>query len=299
MRIGRGRGRAARWLPSALIGAAALILVSGGAGPGGATAQGAGPQCPWMNTALTPQQRASELVAAMNIDQKLAMLSQAQPIWQHYGAAGYIPAQPSLCIPDLVLNDAGQGVGDQETGTTAFPAPIAQSSSWDPGLQYQFGQALGWEAWHKGINVQLAPGVEIDRVPLNGRNYEYMSEDPYLAAQGGVAEIQGIQSNPVIATVKHYVANSQETNRMTDSSDVDERTLQEIYLPAYEAAVQQGQVGSVMCSYNRINDVYACENPHLLTTVLKQQFGFGGFVMSDWGGTHSTVRPPTPGSTWR
>jgi beta-glucosidase len=289
VRIGRGRGRAARWLPSALIGAAALILVSGGAGPGGATAQGAGPQCPWMNTALTPQQRASELVAAMNIDQKLAMLSQAQPIWQHYGAAGYIPAQPSLCIPDLVLNDAGQGVGDQETGTTAFPAPIAQSSSWDPGLQYQFGQALGWEAWHKGINVQLAPGVEIDRVPLNGRNYEYMSEDPYLAAQGGVAEIQGIQSNPVIATVKHYVANSQETNRMTDSSDVDERTLQEIYLPAYEAAVQQGQVGSVMCSYNRINDVYACENPHLLATVLKQQFGFGGFVMSDWGGTHSTV----------
>jgi beta-glucosidase len=104
-----------------------------------------------------------------------------------------------------------------------------------------------------------------------------------------VAEIRGIQSNPVIATVKHYVANSQETNRMTDSSDVSQRTLQEIYLPAYEAAVRQGQVGSVMCSYNRINNVYSCENPGLLTTVLKDQFGFDGFVMSDWGGTHSTV----------
>ena len=203
----------------ALAAATALLVGPGAAGRGG-TARGASPACPWMNTALSPQQRASELVAAMTIDQKLAMLSQSQPIWQHYGAAGYIPAQPSLCIPDLVLNDAGQGVGDQETGTTAFPAPIAQSSSWDPGLQYQFGQALGWEAWHKGINVQLAPGVEIDRVPLNGRNYEYMSEDPYLSARGGVAEIQGIQSNPVIATVKHFVANSQETNRMTDSADV-------------------------------------------------------------------------------
>ena len=231
----------------------------------------------------------------MNIDQKIAMLSQAQPIWAHYGAAGYVPGQPSLCIPDLVLNDAGAGVGDLEVNTTAFPAPISQSSSWDPTLQFQLGQALGWEAWHKGINVQLAPGVEIDRVPMNGRNYEYMGEDPYLAGQGGAAEIQGIQSNPVIATVKHYLANSQETNRMTDSSDVSERTLEEIYAPAYEAAVRQGHVGSVMCSYNRINDVYACENPATLTAILKQQFGFDGFVVSDWGATHSTVASANAG----
>jgi beta-glucosidase len=274
-----------RWVVIAAAALMVIVTVGGGA----ERARGAMASCPWMNTALSPGTRAGELVAAMNVDQKLAMLSQSQPIWAHYGAAGYIPAQPSLCIPDLVLNDAGQGVGDQETGTTAFPAPIAQSSSWDPSLQYQFGQALGWEAWHKGINVQLAPAVETDRVPLNGRNFEYMSEDPFLSGQGGVAEIRGIQSNPVIATVKHYVANSQETNRMTESSDASERTLQEMYLPAYEAAVRQGQVGSVMCSYNRINGVYSCENPGLLTTVLKHQFGFGGFVMSDWGGTHSTV----------
>jgi beta-glucosidase len=144
----------------------------------------------------------------MTIDQKIAMPFQAQPLWAHFGAAGFIPGQPSLCLPDLVLNDAGQGVGDKEANTTAFPAPIAQSSSWDPALQRRFGAALGWEAWHKGINVQLAPGIEIDRVPMNGRNFEYMSEDPYLAGQGAAAEVQGIQSNPVIATVKHYVANS-------------------------------------------------------------------------------------------
>ena len=263
----------------------AIPLLAGGGSP--AVAQSA--QCPWMNTSLSSEQRAQMLVAAMNIDQKIAMLSQAQPIWQHYGVAGYVPGQPSLCIPDLVLNDAGQGVGDQEVNTTAFPAPISQASSWDGGLQRRFGAALGWEAWHKGINVQLAPGIEIDRLPINGRNFEYMSEDPYLGGQGAAAEVSGIQSNPVIATVKHYVANSQEMNRMTDSADVDMRTLEEIYTGPYEAAVRQGHTGSVMCSYNRINGVYACENPTTLTKLLKQQFGFDGFVMSDWGGTHSTV----------
>jgi beta-glucosidase len=242
-----------------------------------------------MNPKLSANQRARELVKAMTIDQKIAMLSQAQPVDAHYGAAGFVPGQPSLCIPDLVLNDAGQGVGDGQTNTTAFPAPIAQASSWDPHLQWRFGAALGWQAWHKGINVQLAPGIEIDRVPLNGRNFEYMSEDPYLAGQGAIAEVKGIQSNPVIATIKHYVANSQETSRMTVSSDVNQRTLEEIYTAPYEAAVKQGRAGSVMCSYNRINGTYACENRNTLTTILKKQFGFTGFVMSDWGATHSTV----------
>ncbi|MGZ4331868.1 MAG: beta-glucosidase [Solirubrobacteraceae bacterium] len=255
----------------------------------------AAPSCPWTNPKLTANHRAHELVSAMTIDQKIAMLSQAQPVWAHYGAAGFVPGQPSLCIPDLVLNDAGQGVGDLETDTTAFPAAIAQSSSWDPSLQWRFGAALGWQAWHKGINVQLAPGIEIDRVPVNGRNFEYMSEDPYLAAQGAVAEVRGIRSNPVIATVKHYVANSQETNRMTVSSDVDQRTLEEIYTAPYEAAVKQGHAGSVMCSYNRINGTYACENRDTLTTILKRQFGFTGFVMSDWCGTHSTVEAANAG----
>ena len=124
----RVRREMVRWWLAAL--AALFIMVAAPGWPGRpGRAREASPSCPWMNTALTPQQRATELVSAMSLDQKIAMLSQAQPVWAHYGAAGYIPGQPSLCIPDLVLNDAGQGVGDQETGTTAFPAPIAQSSS--------------------------------------------------------------------------------------------------------------------------------------------------------------------------
>ena len=132
-------------------------------------------------------------------------------------------------------------------------------------------------------------------MPVNGRNFEYMSEDPFLAGQVGAAVTRGIQSQHVIATVKHYIANSQETHRMDSSSDVSERTLQEMYLPQYEAAIKQGAAGSVMCSYNRINSVYACENRDTLTTYLKKQLGFNGFVMSDWGGTHSTVNSANNG----
>jgi beta-glucosidase len=242
-----------------------------------------------MDASKSPDRRAHELLAAMSLDDKITIVHQAQPIWQHYGAAGYIPGNPALCIPDLVLNDAGQGVGDQEVHTTAFPSGIAQSASWDPALQRRLGRAIGNEAWHKGINVQLAPDVNIARVPMNGRNSEAFGEDPYLAGQTGAAEIAGIQDNPVMATVKHYALNNHEVNRMTVSSDADERTVHEIYLPAFETAVKQAKTGSVMCSYNRVNGVYACENPTLLNGILKRELGFDGFVMSDWGGTHSTV----------
>ncbi len=267
---------------------AALVLLGGGAGTARAAA------CPWMNAALAPDARAQMLLGAMSLADKIAMVHQAYPQDTHYGAAGWIPANPNLCIPDLALNDAGEGVGDQQVGTTAFPSPIAQASSWDPALEYQFGAALGAEAAGKGINVQLAPGIETDRVPMNGRNWEYASEDPYLSGQVGAAEVQGIQSQHVIAVIKHYIANSQETDRMTDSSDVSERTLEEIYAPQYETAVKQGGAGAVMCSYNRINGVYACENPFTLG-ILDDQFGFTGFVMSDWGATHSTVASANAG----
>ena len=264
-----------------------LVLLLG-AGHSPTPARAASPRCPWMDRALSPDARARMLVAAMTLSDKIAMVHQSEPDSFHYGAAGWIPAIPRLCVPDLVLNDAGAGVGDQQTGTTAFPAPIAQSASWDPALQYQFGAALGQEAFGKGINMQLAPGIETDRVPMNGRNWEYASEDPLLSGQFATAVVQGIQSAHVIATVKHFIANSQETNRMTDSADLSERTLQEIYAPQYEAAVRRGGAGSVMCSYNRINGTYACENPATLG-MLDHQFGFDGFVVSDWNATHSTV----------
>src|SRR4051794_23680353 len=252
-------------------------------------AQAQAPACPWMDAKKPPNERAQMLVKAMSIDDKIQMVHQALPVWGHYGAAGYVPGNPDLCIPDLVLNDAGQGVGDQEANTTAFPSGISQASSWDRPLQRQLGRAIGNEAWHKGINLQLAPDVNIARYPLNGRNSEAFGEDPYLAGQTGAAWIRGIQDNPVIADVKHYALNNHEVNRMTVSADADQRTIHEIYTPAFETAVKQGHVGSVMCSYNRINGPYACENGPMLNGILKSEFGFDGFVVSDWGGTHSTI----------
>src|SRR5581483_10890579 len=251
--------------------------------------------CPWLNPSSSTDARARAVLASVTLDDEIALVHQADYVWQYYGVAGHIPGNARLCIPDLVLNDAGQGVGDQEQGTTAFPAPIAQAASWDPGLQQRFGAALGREAWQKGVNVQLAPDVNIARVPLNGRNFEAFGEAPYLTGRAAAAEIQGIQSQHVIADVKHYAGNNQETNRMTVSSDVDERTLHEIYLPGFEAAVKDGRAGSVMCAYNKVNGVYMCEQPELLTKILKREFGFDGFVVSDWGGTHSTVTAANAG----
>jgi beta-glucosidase len=168
------------------------------------------------------------------------------------------------------------------------------AAAWDPALAQQYGAALGREAFAKGVNVMLGPGVDIARNPLNGRNFKYAGEDPCLAGQAAAAIIRGIQSKHVIATVKHYALNDQETNRNTDSSDASERTMQEIDLPAFDAAVKAG-VGPVMCSYNRINSVYACQDPYLLRDVLDGQFGFPGFVMSDWGANHSTVAAANSG----
>jgi len=250
--------------------------------------------CSWMDKHKSPDERARELVKAMTLDQKIAELY-GRGDFTYYGAANDIPAVPELCIPELVFNDAGAGVGDGQTNTTAFPDGITQAASWDRDVQQSVGAEIGRQAWQKGIDVQLAPGVDIARSPLNGRNFEYAGEDPYLSGQTGVAEIRGIQSVHVVATVKHFALNDQETNRMSDSSDVDERTMQEIHLPAYEAAIKQGHVGSVMCAYNRVNGVYSCENRYLLRHVLDKQWGFKGWVMSDWGGTHSTVKAANNG----
>jgi beta-glucosidase len=252
-----------------------------------------------MNTSLSANQRAQMLLGAMSLSQKVSMTYQQASIDTHFGAAGYIAGIPALCIPDLVFNDAGQGIGDAQTGATAFPAPIAQSASWDPALQYQFGRALGQEAWAKGIDVQLAPGIETDRIPMNGRNWEYMSEDPFLAGQAGAAIVRGVQSEHVIVTLKHFIANSQETDRgssgAADSSDVDKRTLEEMYAPQYDVAIRQGGAMGVMCSYNRINGTYSCQNPQTLGGILYRQFRFKGFVVSDWGATHSTIASANAG----
>jgi beta-glucosidase len=249
---------------------------------------------PWMDTSQSPDQRARELLSVMTTSQKDQLLVGTGDFY-YYGAADEIPGIPALCIPNQVFNDEGQGLSDGQQNVTAFPSGMNDAATWDGNLAYTFGQTIGRQAWQKGINVWLAPGVDIGRVPMNGRTFEYYGEDPFLSGRTAASVIRGAQSEHVIATVKHYAANDQETNRMTVSADVDERTLEEISLPAYEAAVKQGGVGAVMCAYNRVNSVYACENHDLLTKYLKRQFGFDGYVMSDWGATHSTAASANAG----
>ncbi len=166
---------------------------------------------------------------------------------------------------------------------TCFPTAATMANSWDPELGQQIGRALGKEAAASGVHVVLGPGLNIKRSPLCGRNFEYFSEDPYLSGKMAAAYIRGIQENGTVACPKHFAANSQELRRMSTDSVVDERTLREIYLTGFEIAVKEGHPGSIMASYNRINGTYAFENPHLLQDILRKEWGFGGFVVSDWG----------------
>src|SRR4051794_6409154 len=243
-----------------------------------------------MEAGKTPEQRADLLVKAMSLDQKLHMTTFSEPQWfAHYGTAGHIDAIPALCIPEINMSDAGSGVVGLQQGTTVFPSGIAQAATWDPTLAGRFGKALGEEAFAKGINVMLGPGMDTARIATNGRNFEYMGEDPILGGQTVAAAIKGIQSNPVLAEAKHYVLNDQEYDRNTVDVTVDDRTLHEIYLAPFEAAVKDGQVGSIMCSYNLAFGKHVCENKELLDGILRRQWGFEGFVTSDWGATHSTA----------
>ena len=196
-------------------------------------------------------------------------------------------------IPPILVTDGPHGLRKQNAGgefslgdsvpSTCFPPAAGLASSWNPALVERVGVALGDESGVEGVGVLLGPGINIKRSPLCGRNFEYFSEDPLLSGELGAAWVRGVQSRGVGASVKHFAANNQETNRMTVSAEVDERTLREIYLPAFERIVTREQPWTVMCSYNRINGVAAAENRWLLTEVLREQWGFDGLVMSDWG----------------
>ena len=204
-------------------------------------------------------------------------------------ATGYVPGNDRVGIPPLRLVDGPLGVRALGHRATAFPASIALAASWNPDLARRFGSALGRETTALGQDVLLGPGVNIARVPEGGRNFEYYGEDPHLASRLAVGTIEGIQSAEVAATVKHFVANNQETNRYEVSADVDERTLREIYLPAFRAAVEEAEVHAVMSAYNRVNGVHMSDHGRLLTDVLRDEWGFEGVVVSDWWGTRSTV----------
>ena len=270
----------------ACLGMAALVGVWSPTGGLGRPAHAATP--PWMDASQTPAARAAEVMAAMTLDDKLSMLHNTT----NCQYAGCTPSSFSGgTLPPLHLQDGPVGVGDGVGNVTLLPAPVAGAASWDTSLMKQYGQVLGSEQWGKGVNVALAPTVNIVRDPRWGRAFESLGEDPYLSGQIAAADINGIQSQGPMAQVKHFAVYNQETNRNApaDNAIVSERTMQEIYLPQFQAAISQGNVASVMCSYSSVNGPYACENAHLLNDILKGQMAFPGFVTSDWGATHSTV----------
>jgi len=163
------------------------------------------------------------------------------------------------------------------------------AATWNPSLSYAYGKAVGEEARARKKYIMLAPAFNITRTPLNGRTYEYLSEDPFLNARLAVQSVKGLQSQNIAACVKHYALNNQEVERDRVSVEIDERAMQEIYLPAFKATITEGNAWTIMSAYNKLRGVYCSENPYLLKTILKEQWGFKGIVISDWGGTHSTV----------
>jgi beta-glucosidase len=243
---------------------------------------------PWADKSLSPAQRADLLIKEMTLDEKIAMVHGVSPIPMK-AYVGFVPANQRLGIPALTLADGRAGVGNHTHDVTLLPAPIAAASSWDIGLIHQYGEVLGQEQWAKGTNVALGPSIDVVRVPEWGRTFESYGEDPYFNGQMAVAEIKGIQSQGPIADANMYLTMNQESNRFKEDSIVDERTLREIYLPPFEASIRDGHVGTVMCAYVKTNGVYSCENPELQIDLLRGELHFDGWVMSDWGATHSTV----------
>jgi beta-glucosidase len=263
--------------------AAPLAAVSATA-PHAAAASGA---CPWVDSAAPISTRVSALMAQMSLSQEITLMTGVSGS----SYAGNIPAISSLCIPAVNLEDGPAGVGDGMSNVTQLPAPVDVAATWDTSAEQEYGQVIGAEQATKGTTIDLGPTINIVRDPRWGRAFESIGEDPYLAGQLGTADIRGVQSAGTMAQVKHDAVYNQETNRNTpsDNAIVSTQAEQEIYLPAFQAAVQQGAASSVMCSYSYINGTAACQNPYTLTTVLRQQLGYTGFVTSDWGATHSTA----------
>lgn len=233
----------------------------------------------------------AELIAQMTLEEKAALCT---------GASAWTTTPVErLGIPALLMTDGPHGVrrvpdvnllGAPSLPATCFPTASALAANWDVDLLHELGQALAAEAIALEVDLLLGPGVNMKRSPLCGRNFEYFAEDPYLAGELAVALINGIQSKGVGTSLKHYAVNNQETRRFTISAEVDERTLREIYLPAFEAAVKRAQPWSIMCAYNKLNGTFCSEHHDLLVKILKEEWGFAGFVVSDWGAVRDRVK---------
>lgn len=263
------------------------------------------------DTAGTPSERAAQMLAQMTLDEKLSLLkgyfgtdfppaSFEAPDEARAGSAGYVPGIPRLGIPPQWQADAGIGVATQggapdKRPRTALPSGLATAATWDAELAFAGGAMIGAEARADGFNVLLGGSVNLVREPRNGRNFEYAGEDPLLAGVIAGAQIAGVQSNHIISTAKHYAVNAQETDRGTGNSVVEEPAMRMADLLAFQIAIERGNPGSVMCAYNRVNGPYSCEHPFLLTQVLRDEWHWPGYVLSDWGAVHSTAASANAG----
>jgi beta-glucosidase len=260
-----------------------------------------------MNASLSPDERADLVIKELTLDEKIALLHGVgmptdEPVTPENAASnrgvGYDVGVPRLGIPGIDMSDAAYGVrssGANGRYSTALPANVAAAASWDTDAAYEYGALIGRELRAQGFNMSLGGGVDITREPRNGRTFEYLGEDPILAGTLVARLIQGTQSAHVIGDIKHYAFNDQESGRNSVNITISKRAARESDLLAFEIGVAEGHPAAVMCSYNRVNGVFACENKYLLTDLLKKDWKFPGFVVSDWGGTHSTEQASAAG----
>jgi beta-glucosidase len=253
------------------------------------------PKGPWSDKSLSPDQRADLLIQQMTLEEKLSLVHGDmgdQSIMKWLGGAGYVPGVPRLGIPELQMSDGRSGVANiGRTGryATALPSALANAASWDLQASYDFGALLGKEIRDLGFNVSLGGTANIIREPRNGRNFECLGEDPLLIGKMLGSELKGTQAQGVIGNINRYAVNDQETGRQIMNVNIDKRAMQETDLLAFQIAIKESNVGTVMCAYNHLNRIFACEDPYLLTDVLKKSWNYQGWVMSDWGAAHSTI----------
>jgi beta-glucosidase len=255
-----------------------------------------------MDKKLTPDQRADLVMEQMTLDDKMLLVHGTGGFAlsgnRSNGGAGVVEGIPRLGLPDLQLADSAVGVraaAERGRYSTLLPSTIGEAATWNLKLAWAYGDVIGRELRDQRYNVSLGGGVDITREPRNGRNFEYQGEDPILAGKMMAQFVKGLQSNHVIGDVKHYAFNDQETGRNIGNVLLGKRAARESDLLAFEIAVKEGEPGMVMCSYNKLNGDWACENSYLLTDVLKKAWGFPGFVLSDWGGTHTTTKAALAG----
>ncbi len=283
--------------------ASGLVLVSAFVAAQFAVAQFPGMQqpkhYPWSDATLSPDVRADLVIKELTLDEKISLLhGQGMPFFSNgpsesNGGAGYSNSIPRLGIPAIQMADSAYGVTRGAAAgrySTVLPNDLAAASAWDPDAAFEYGALIGRELRNEGYSMTLGGGVNLPREPRNGRTFEYQGEDPLLAGTLAGNFAKGVQSEHVIGDLKHYAINDQESGRNAVNANIDKRSMRETDLRAFQIALAISDAGGVMCSYNRVNGDFACENTYLLTDVLKKAFHFQGFVLSDWGGTHSAAK---------